>query len=205
MEIRYHIYQAQHFAGTSILTLRLADNLLKCIPNLSALKHSLEHLGLSGNQIGDCKDDASVANNVSFSKLGILNLINNKLSTLPSIMEKSMKLWSISLERNQFCWVPNLTAIYRKMYNINLQRNPLCCDCDLLWIPQFLKKWDSMTNRDTLDEIKCNGSGMSLSQMNYSDLSNYCMNTTTVRHVESTGKVTSFNISINSSLILVYH
>ena len=167
------------FDGTNIRSIYLSQNLLKCVPNLASVRHSLRHVQLTSNQIGDCTDNASIANDVPFIKLQNVFLEDNKMSKLPTIVANSGNLFIIELKRNRFCKIPNLTVISRRLTYMIIEGNPLCCDCDVLWILEFVKRTNCKGNRVSLQKTKCVGTRIALSKVNYTDLATTCMETTT--------------------------
>ena len=168
------------FDGTNIRSIYLRENLLKCIPNFATVKHSLRHVDLASNQIGDCTNNASIANDVPFIKLNNVYIEDNKMSKLPTIVANSGNLFIFVLKKNRFCKISNLTAISKRLKYLEVEGNPLCCDCDLMWILEFVKRRNSKENRDTLQKTKCVGTRIPLSKVNYTELATTCMETTTV-------------------------
>ena len=127
---------ATAFSGAPISELNLQLNQLKCTPNLASIAESLLVLILRRNQVGACKQDTKYA--VRFTKLTIIDLYNNDLTYLPSIVLACDSLRELNLHWNKLTSLPNLRLLLPSLFmaesKVDLTRNTYICDCDIWWM-----------------------------------------------------------------------
>lgn len=121
------------FAGTPLERLRLSENLLTCIPDLSSVNQTIKVVSLQNNQIGDCMEGAE---DVDFNNVQNLLLGNNRLTKVTAMVFRCPSLSKLWLRANPIREVANLTRYNHRLTLLTFQHADLQCGCQDLWIKQ---------------------------------------------------------------------
>ncbi|KAG1689937.1 Insulin-like growth factor-binding protein complex acid labile subunit [Nymphon striatum] len=137
---------------SSIDSLDITHTSLKIIGNnaFSNMK-MLRYLSLRGNKLTSLPDNAFPM------KLEILDLSHNDFLTLPvKPLSSFLSGTQIYLNGNHISKFPKggLDVLMSKKYHLELQKNNIECECEMKWLPDFLKQNPSSAHRTKFGDCK---------------------------------------------------
>jgi len=104
------------FCGMSSLhTIHIEFNRLKCMPNVQPVSCTLKHMLLEHNQISTCSSDAQYTDVTEYPRLERLTLGFNGLTRLPSIVYHSKNLKSLNLISNKFKQIDDFVRLLKQI------------------------------------------------------------------------------------------
>ena len=206
---------------TALEKILMHENMLSCIPDLSAIHTNLRAVMIDSNLLYKCVKRVSYE--VTFLKLIDLSVQTNKLTHLDTmtILWVSPYLKSVNLQNNLLQQVPNLRPFLPQLKVFDLEYNPMQCSCEIKWLRLIplvglsdLKcttletnlimdcicenKWLQQTVFHGFDRTECKLVGPLWGKLSYQELDNCCQAPPTV-HTQSL-----FNFIIQISTLQIY-
>ncbi|XP_064597446.1 leucine-rich repeat-containing protein 15-like [Liolophura sinensis] len=128
--------KAGAFNGTTLDQLDLGDNSLTAFPSVA-----FKNLTKSPKQINLAKNTIVKLDDFLFDGLTsqYLDLSQNKISSVSNKAFEGCSILMVLLERNNISTMPTeVLPFWRKARVVSIGGNPWQCDCDLLWMVQFV-------------------------------------------------------------------
>ncbi|CAL4131800.1 unnamed protein product [Meganyctiphanes norvegica] len=139
--------------------LELGHNRLDHIPSHALAKlHNLRQLDLDSNKIGIVEEDAfrGFGDTIKYILLDKNHI--QKIPELSFIDLHSLEWLKLSHNDLKQLTEDSVQPILDTLTHIDISNNPLICNCDLLWLRQWLANPNNADNVESIDEHRCTSS-----------------------------------------------
>jgi Leucine-rich repeat (LRR) protein len=120
------------FAGTVLRVLKIIENQMTYIPDLSSVNLTLEEVHAQKNAISD------IANLTGLVALKKVYLVTNLLAAVPpGLLFTLPSIVYLNLGKNSITTLEDLTPLGSQAVTFDIPTNPIDCNCSMVWVTRL--------------------------------------------------------------------